>query len=138
MDNKLMAGRLVLAIISTTFEEIAIYAIWRWLLPEFGIYLPVAALAALMASWLAFSLWLFVFTTKTIKKQVPIGLPSMVGATGKAAGPLDPEGMVRIRGELWGAVAAEGNIGAGEAIVVVSQDGLKLKVHKARTGRPTR
>jgi len=128
----------VLAIISTTFEEIAIYAIWRWLLPEFGIYLPVAALAALMASWLAFSLWLFVFTTKTIKKQVPIGLPSMVGATGKAAGPLAPEGMVRIRGELWGAVAAEGNIGAGEAIVVVSQDGLKLKVHKARTGRPTR
>ncbi len=56
---------------------------------------------------------------------------SMVGMSGRAAGPLSPEGMVNIRGELWKATSVEGNIKSGEEVTVVGEEGLKLKVRRA-------
>lgn len=123
-------ARLILAIISTALEEVAIYVIWRWLLPEFDIYLPFPVLVGIMVAWAVFAISFFVFTTQTLKKQVPVGLPSMIGTKGKAASSLDPEGMVRIKGELWVATADGGGIPAGENIEVVGEDGLKLVVRK--------
>ena len=134
----LTTARLILAIVSTTVEEVAIVAIWRWLLPEFDIYLPFSVLVGVMIAWAAFSVTLFVFTTRTLKKQTVVGLPTMVGSKGKVASALTPEGMVRIKGELWGATSDTGNIDAGEAVEVVGEDGLKLVVRKFSTSRPTR
>ncbi len=57
----------------------------------------------------------------------------MVGAAGKAAGNLAPEGMVKIRGELWGAISEEDEIVAGESIIVTGEKGLKLLVRKTAT-----
>jgi membrane-bound ClpP family serine protease len=138
MNSRLTRARLVLAIISTAAEEIAIWVIWRFLLPEFDIYLHVGALIGIMVAWAVFSTWLFVFTTITLKKQTPVGLPSMVGSRGKAASNLAPEGMVRIKGELWGATSKEGTISTGEEILVVGEDGLKLQVEKTGRSRSTR
>ena len=129
--RKLTRARLVLALISTPCEEVVIYAIWRWLLPQFGVYLPVPVLIGVMIAWLAFSIWLFAFTTWTLRKQVPVGLPSMVGSTGKVTDKLSPEGMVRIKSEFWGAISLEGDIDIGEDVTVVSEDGLKLTVRRA-------
>jgi membrane-bound ClpP family serine protease len=130
MDTRMTTARLILAIVSTALEEVAIYVIWRWLLPEFDINLPFPVLIGIMVAWAAFAISLFVFTTQTLKKQVPVGLPSMIGTKGKAASSLDPEGMVRIKGELWVATADGGGIPAGENIEVVGEDGLKLVVRK--------
>ena len=138
MDSKLTTTRLVLAIISTSLEEVAIWVIWRWLLPEVGIELPVAVLIVVMAVWAAFGTWLFIFTTRVLKKQAAVGLPSMIGAVGKVASRLGPEGLVKIRGELWGATSNSGNIEAGEEIVVVSEQGLNLFVRKVNVNRTTR
>lgn len=128
--ERLTTARLVLAIVSTVLEETAIYAIWRWLLPEFDIRLSVSALVTIMVAWAAFGTWLFIFTTRTLKKQVPVGLPSMIGTRGKVTSKLSPEGMVMIKGELWVATSAAGDIDTGENIVVVGEDGLKLLVRK--------
>ena len=122
--------RLILAIVSTALEEVAIWAVWRWLLPEFGIYMHVGFLIGIMVGWGIISVCLFIFATRTLKKQAAAGLPSMVGMAGKAAGNLSPEGMVKIRGELWGDVSEEGDIAAGESIIVTGEDGLKLIVRK--------
>jgi membrane-bound ClpP family serine protease len=135
--GKLTKARLVLAILSTSFEEVAIWVIWRWLLPEFDIYLPFPVLIAVMVAWAAFSAWLFMFTTRTLRKQVLVGLPSMVGTRGVVASRLSPEGMVKIRGELWGAESAEGDIDAGEEVMVVGEDGLKLYVRRLSDSRTT-
>lgn len=134
----LTRARLALAIISTTCEEVAIYVIWRWLLPRFDIHLSFQVLIGIMVAWAAFSIWLFIFTTRTLRKQVPVGLPSMVGSKGKVAGKLSPEGMVRIKGELWGATSAEGDIDTGEEVLVVGEDGLKLSVRKTKKTGTTR
>jgi len=129
-NRRLTTGRLVLAVTSTTAEEFVIYSIWRWLLPEWDIVLPVAVLIVAMACWGIFSVSLFIFTTKTLKRQVPVGLPSMVGTIGRAANSLDPEGLVRIKSELWVATTETGKIQKGENIKVVGEDGLRLLVRK--------
>ena len=131
-------ARLILAIVSTSLEEVAIVAIWRWLLPEFGIYLPFSVLIGVMVAWAVFAVALFVFTTRTLKKQTVVGLPTMIGSRGKVASSLAPEGLVRIRGELWGATSAEGNVDKDEEVEVVGEDGLKLVVRKAGRKRTTR
>lgn len=136
--GKLTKARLVLAILSTSFEETAIWVIWRWLLPEFDIYLSFQVLIAMMAVWAAFSVWLFIFTTRTLRRQVTVGLPSMVGTRGKVTSRLSPDGMIRIRGELWGARSAEGDIDTGEQVMVVGEDGLKLSVRRVGDSRTTR
>ncbi len=51
MPNRLTKTRLILAVISTALEETAIWVIWRWLLPVFGINLPVAVLIVAMVVW---------------------------------------------------------------------------------------
>jgi membrane-bound ClpP family serine protease len=132
-NRRLTTNRLILAVASTSAEEFVIYAVWRWLLPEWDITLPVAALIAGMVAWGIFSVSLFIFTTKTLKRQVPVGLPSMVGTSGKAASRLAPEGLVRIKSELWVATTETGDIKKGENIEVVGEDGLRLVVRKRDT-----
>lgn len=131
MRSRFTAARLALAAISTSLEEAAIWALWRFLLPGAGIHLPVGALVGIMVAWGAFSIWLFIFTTRALQKQAEVGLPSMVGTLGRVVSRLSPEGLVRIRGELWNASSSEGDIEAGENIVVVGERGLKLEVKRA-------
>lgn len=130
MNKGLTLARLALAALSTALEEVAIWVVWRWLLPEFGVNLPLIVLVVAMVAWAAFGTWLFIFTTRALKRQAAVGLPSMVGAVGKVVSRLAPEGLVRIKGELWSATSNEGNIEVGEDIVVVSEVGLKLFVRR--------
>ena len=123
--------RLILAIVSTAAVEVALFAVWRWVLPEYGIEIPVAALVAVMVGWAIFAVVDFWFVTRILKRQTLVGLPTMIGSKGKVANPLTPEGQVIIKGEIWGAEAIDKNIGSGEQIIVVGQDGLKLIVRKA-------
>ena len=126
-------ARLVLAVVSTLIEEFAFYAIWRWLLPEFDIYLPVGVLVAVMVFWAVFAVVSFIFVTRVLRRQTLVGLPTMVGMRGKVRDPISPEGQVMIKGELWGAKSIDGDIDTGEAVIVVGQDSLQLIVRRAGT-----
>jgi membrane-bound ClpP family serine protease len=130
MNNRLTRTRLILAVISTGLEMAAIWAIGWLALPDLGIELPLMLLIAVTICWAAFSTWLFIFTTRTLKKQAQAGLPSMIGTKGKVTIALNPEGTVKIRGELWSAMTEEGEMEAGEDVIVVGQNGLKLSVRK--------
>jgi len=130
MSSRLTTGRLIIAVITTAAEEIAIYAIWRWALPGLGINLTVSALIGMMVGWGIFSIFLFILVTRILKKQVPVGHPSMVGTRGRVASRLSPEGMVRINGELWVAKSSHDDINIGDEVEVVGEDGLKLLVDK--------
>lgn len=123
-------ARLIIAVVSTMVEEFAFYAIWRWLLPEFDIYLPVWVLVAVMVFWAMFAVVSFILVTRVMRRQVLVGLPTMVGMRGKVSSPLSPEGQVMIKGELWTAKSIDGDINAGEAITVVGQDSLQLIVRR--------
>ena len=124
-------ARLILAIASTLAVEAALFTIWRWVLPEWGIEIPLAVLIGVMVAWAVFAVLDFWFVTLILRKQTVVGLPTMVGSRGKVASPLAPGGQVIIKGELWGAESIGRNIDIGEKIMVVEQDGLKLIVRKA-------
>ena len=127
--------RLIVAIISTILEEIAIVVIWYWGLPELDIQLPFYVLIVVMVGWLAYSVFTFWFVTRSLRRKLVVGLPTMVGSKGKTVSPLIPEGQVRIKGETWSAESIDRNIDAGEQIVVVEEDGLKLMVQRAGSSK---
>ena len=134
----MLTARLILAIVSTSLEEVALVVIWRWGLPEIGIHLPLSVLIIVMVAWAAFAAVTFWIVTRTLRRKAMVGLPTMVGGRGKAVSRLAPEGQVIIKGELWGAKSIDGNIDNGEEILVVGQDSLKLMVRKAASSRVER
>ncbi len=129
-----MTARLIFAIFSTLLEEAALVVIVLWGLPELGIHIPLAGLIALMAAWGAYSVISYRIGSRALRRKAVAGLPAMVGTKGKVVSRLAPKGMVRIKGELWGATSSGANIDAGEEVVVVGQDGLRLVVDKDSSG----
>lgn len=125
-----MTARLIFAIFSTLLEETALVVIVLWGLPELEIHIPLAGLIALMAAWGAYSVVSYRIGSRALRRKAVIGLPAMVGARGKVVSPLAPNGLVIIKGELWGATSSGTNVDVGEEVVVVEQDGLRLVVDK--------
>lgn len=63
-------------------------------------------------------------------RKVETGEQGMLKARGRTLGRLDPAGSVFVAGERWRARATEGEIGEGEKIEVVSQEGFTLIVRR--------
>ena len=132
MKNKYTLIRLILAVISMAIEQAAIWAVWRYLLPELDINLPVWVIAVIMVAWLIIGAGLYIVGTGTLKRKELPGLSSMVGVKGKAHSRLDPRGTVKIMGELWTAASENDVIESGEKIIVTGEEGLKLIVRKEK------
>ena len=69
----------------------------------------------------AFWIWL------SRRRRPTTGAEALIGAEGVAASDCRPDGSVRVRGELWGAVCPDG-VSEGEPVVVESVSGLTLRV----------
>ncbi len=126
-----MTGRLVLAIISTILEEGAIVAIVLWALPRINIHIPLWGMILIMVAWASYSIFTFRMGTRALKREQPIGLPNMIGTRGTVVTPLAPEGLVRIRSELWVAKAEDGEIESGAEVTVIHQERLKVVVRQS-------
>jgi len=63
-------------------------------------------------------------------RQPATGSEGLIGKVGVVRTPVDPEGQVFVRGEIWRAVS-EDRIGEGEQVQVVGVDGLTLRVRRA-------
>jgi len=122
-----MRARLILAIISTLLEEIAIAVIVLLGLPRLGIHMPIPGLIVVMVLWLAYSVVTYRAGSRALERKPVINIP-VIGSKGKVVSPLAPEGMVRIKGELWVAKSAGRKIDVGGEVIVVEQDGLRLVV----------
>jgi len=77
----------------------------------------------------AFTLALVRLVVSAQLRQPTTGMEGLVGRTGEAVTDLDPEGWIIVQGERWRARAEE-PVAQGEAIQVVSGDGLRLRVRK--------
>jgi len=62
------------------------------------------------------------------------GAEGLIEEVGVARTPLDPEGQVFIRGEIWRAVSEAAAIAEGERVRVVAVDGLTLRVTRVPVG----
>lgn len=122
-------ARLIFAVVSTILEEAAIVVIVRWALPEIDVHIPLWGLIIVMVVWGAYSVITYRLGSRALGQKPLISLPEMVGSKGEVVSPLAPEGLIKIRGELWMAKSAGGDdIELGGKVIVVGQDSLKLVV----------
>ena len=129
-----MSGRLILAIISTLLEEAVLVAIVLLGLPRLGIHIPTAGLIASMVAWGAYAVITYRIGSRALTKKPEIGLPDMIGSKGEVVSPLAPEGLIRIKSELWIAKSTDKEIDVGAEVIVVEQDSLKLVVRESSAG----
>jgi len=61
------------------------------------------------------------------RRRVETGVEGLVGERGVAVGRLAPGGQVRVRGELWSAVAGA-EVDAGETVEILGVERLTLRV----------
>ena len=123
--------RLIFAIVSTIIEEIAIAAAGIWGLPQIGVEFPLWGIALIMIAWLSYSVYTFKKGTKALKIGHILGMPNMIGTKGRVTSTLNPEGWVKIRGELWSAKSSSGEIEQGRDVIVTGQKRLKLEVKES-------
>jgi membrane-bound serine protease (ClpP class) len=130
-----MTGRFIAAVVTTICEEALIAAIIVWGLPRLDIHLPLSVLIVIMAVWAANSIIFYRIGSRALRRRPVAGLGSVVNDIGRVVNPLTPDGVIKIKDELWEAKSAGGHIGAGEDVVVVEQDGLKVTVIRAAVSR---
>jgi membrane protein implicated in regulation of membrane protease activity len=129
-----MNARLIIAVITNLLDEAIILAIILWGLPKLGVNLPVWATVLIVLVFLAWSITIFRFGSRILKKKPLPGLSDMLGTEGTVERALNPEGLVKIEGELWEARAETGMIDVGRDVVVVAQAHLKLTVRPKAPG----
>lgn len=86
----------------------------------------IIAIAVLLALFFAFGVSAVI---KDRKRKAQTGKEELLGEVGRVVQELNPEGMIKIRGELWKAESKTGErIGVGEKVRVVEVRGLTLIV----------
>jgi membrane-bound serine protease (ClpP class) len=96
--------------------------------------LPLAVSWKVIVPVVAATAGIFVFAISAgIRAQLrppATGSEGLIGQVGQARTPIDPEGQVFVRGEIWRAVAEDGRIGEGDRVQIVGVDGLTLHVRR--------
>lgn len=67
---------------------------------------------------------------KAQRKKPTTGVEGMTGETGISLTKLNPNGKIKVHGEIWDAESSEGEIGKNSKVVVLSINELTLKVKK--------
>jgi len=88
-------------------------------------------IGAVVIITLVFFLVILGFVLKTFKKQVTTGREGFIGMKGTVKTPLEPQGRIMVRGELWTAVTTGKYLKKGDEVVIKKIEGLKLYVEPA-------
>jgi membrane protein implicated in regulation of membrane protease activity len=125
----------VLAVVTSLLEQVALVAVVLWLLPRVAINIPLWSLILMMIA-----LGIYNYTNYRLGKKALTKKPMIspdIGSRGRAATPISPTGYVRVNGELWRA-SSSATIDAGEEIIVVGINGMKLLISSIEKDNSTR
>ena len=118
----------LLSLITTILEEAVLIAVLTWLLPHFGISVPIWLSVILVLAWAGWSYLTYRLGEKTIGKTPAIGPEAMIGSVCRATTRLCPTGYVQAGPELWRACSIAGDVDAGVEVVVIGMKELTLFV----------
>jgi membrane protein implicated in regulation of membrane protease activity len=101
-----------------------ILGLWNWR------YLPGWVAVFGFIGWVLKDLLMYPLLRRAYESDVKPGSQALVGTRGVAQGHLAPRGYVRVRGELWNAIAHPSDqvIFAGTEVEIVSADGMQVIV----------
>jgi len=103
-------------------------AIVLWLLPLWGINIPIWGLILIVIAFLCYEIFTFRLGRRVLERKPVIWSDAIVGCCGKATTPLTPYGYVQVQGELWRALSSDTDINEGDDIIVVELDRITLRV----------
>jgi membrane-bound serine protease (ClpP class) len=112
--------------------SLLLYAQWGGgspLLPELAIAPPVLVVVTVAGLLLGFGL---IRAAGSVRRLPPLsGTGQLIGAWGVSNGPLEPDGVVRVNGQLWSARLRGGQLGPDQPVRVRARRGLILDVEPA-------
>ena len=103
-------------------------AIVLWLLPLWGIDIPIWGYILIVIAFLCYEIFTFRLGRRVLERKPVIWSDAIVGCCGKATTPLTPYGYVQVQGELWRALSSDTDINEGDDIIVVELDRITLRV----------
>jgi membrane-bound serine protease (ClpP class) len=92
----------------------------------------IAVVVIIVAGFFAFVIQRVV---RIHRRQASTGREELLGKTAVVKIPLEPEGEVMFKGELWTAVSERGKVKAGEEVTIKKVDGLTLYVTRKARGK---
>jgi membrane-bound serine protease (ClpP class) len=104
----------VLFLVPFVLAGLFVFLPWTTALP-IAVVLGVGTAVIISAAW------------RALRQPVAIGREAVVGGRGEAVSDVNPEGLVRVHGELWLA-AAEQPVAKGQPVEVVDVAGAKVRV----------
>jgi len=116
---------LVLLLDEAVAVGLVLLVLWAF---DIGIPIWTAVVLALALGGIA-----FVFHRSVIPsfhRRRVAGVEAMVGMSGEVIEPLQPVGVVRVKGEYWKAESENGEVPAGQTVEVSSVKGLVLRVRR--------
>ncbi len=116
------------AVLGGILKEGALIAVALWVLPAMGYYLPLWVIVVIGLALAVQSGFSYVIAARLLKLKPVTGPQTMIGKRCVTTTILNPDGYVRIDGELWRAVSAGGAVAAGMTVLVVAVDGMSLTV----------
>jgi membrane-bound serine protease (ClpP class) len=78
----------------------------------------------------AFFIFAIGFGIKAQSRKPTTGIEGIIGEIGETISNLEPEGQIRVHGELWNAESLDGSIIKGTKVKVTQVSNLKLMVRK--------
>ncbi|MCI0487302.1 MAG: nodulation protein NfeD [Blastocatellia bacterium] len=94
---------------------------------ESELRLPIGLVLAVVIPFALITILMIRLALRSRHTKVTTGSAGMIGLKGRAHTPIEPEGMVFVRGELWHA-RSHMKIAKGETIRVLNMEGLTLEV----------
>jgi len=110
-----------------TDEAIVVFAV-LFVLWKLGIQLHIWVLAALASVIAVIVFLLHRILLPVLKDGQMSSASSMFGLEGEVITRLSPEGIIKVRGEFWKAVAIDAEVEVGQRVTVERLEGLKLLV----------
>jgi membrane-bound ClpP family serine protease len=118
----------MLNIVTGLLKGAALAAIVLWLLPLWGMNIPIWGLTLIVVAFLIYEIVTFRVGRMALERKPVIWSGAIVGCCGKATTQLAPNGYVQVNGELWRALSSDTNINEGDDIVVVEMNRITLRV----------
>jgi membrane-bound ClpP family serine protease len=111
-------------------EEAALAVALVWILPQFGINIPLWAIIILVIGWLCWSYFTYRIGARNIDKQPVVGIEALIGVKCRTSTPLSPLGYLKVGSELWQAHLLDGETNSDVEVTIVEVKGLTLLVKK--------
>ncbi len=127
VDKKIRAYTLY-SLVRFLVEEVILAVTLCWLLPRFGINIPLWLLIVLMEAWAVYSYLTSKLLAKVIDRPAAVGPEVLIGVKCTTTTPLSPDGYVRVGTELWRARSIAGDIETGAKVIIVNINRLTLLV----------